>query len=370
MKIGILTFHCATNYGAVLQTYGLKEVLCRMGHDVRVIDYRPGYLVDAYKTWQGRPGFKSLVKSYGWSLWIDFLINNYRKEIRNRKFELFVERHLSLDKKTLSKSIQEYDVIVCGSDQIWNPYITGYQLDNAFFGILPNASNAKLVSYAASVGHIVNLRGYEKVFVDKLKHLSSISVRENNLADYILSLNSGFSVDVVVDPTILAGINVFETLCAKRSLIKGSYLLYFDLFNDSRLRQTAKLIAKEKKLQFIELTTYHERVAGQKILAPASPNEFCTLFKYADYIICASFHGMVFSILFNRQFVVYANPERGLDRFVSFLNDVGLSDRLIKSYAQLENLQIVSKVVDYDTVNSQLMRMQNHSLNWLRKALV
>lgn len=373
MKIGILTFHCAVNYGAVLQAYALKEVLYRMGHDVHVIDYRPSYLTNVYHPLFYRPGLKSLVKASGWIEWFHFIKVCIRKIIRNRKFKAFAINYLSLDRTAMSGVADNYDTIICGSDQIWNPDLTGKRFDEIFFGLLPNARNVKVISYAASVGYMDNLKGHEAELAAYLKGLSVISVREKQLAEYISALAPDFlPIPItVVDPVILAGRDIFDAIASEKPLIERPYLLYFSLWNNSMLLQYAQTIAKEKNFAFIELTTYYERVPGRKLYKPASPTEFCSLFKYAHYVVCSSFHGMVFSILFNKQFIVYADAEKGLDRFVSLLNELDLIDRLVSSHAdftiRLHPLLMVS--IDYSMVNKKLSDLRQQSLDWLQNAL-
>lgn len=370
MKIGILTFHCAVNYGAILQVYALKEVLCRLGHDAHVIDYRPNYQTTVYQPFFNRPGLRSLVRISGWILWYHFIKGGIRKIIRNLKFKTFAADYLSLDQTAMSDVADKYDVVICGSDQIWNPNITGQRLDEAFFGVLPNIQNIKVISYAASVGNIENLKGHEAELVTYLRGLSAISVREKNLAEYISALDSNLLSATVVDPTILAGRVVFDAISSERSLIEKPYLLYFSLSDNSMLRQNTRAIAIEKKLEFIELTTYYERVPGQQISKPASPVEFCSLFKYAHYVVCSSFHGMVFSILFNRQFIVYADTKRGLDRFVSLLNELGLMERLISSHVDfVTRWHSLKTAIDYSTVDTKLADLRQQSLDWLQNAL-
>lgn len=341
-----------------------------MGHDTHVIDYRPDYLKIAYYPFSNRPGLRSLVNISGWILWYHFVKGGIRKIIRNKKFKTFAVDYLSLDQIAISDVAGKYDVIVCGSDQIWNPYLTGQRLDKYFFGILSSTRKTKVISYAASVGYIGNLKGHETELLTYLRGLSAISVREKNLAEYISALDSNLLSTTVVDPTILAGRGVFDAISSEKSLIERPYLLYFSLLDNPTLRQNARAIAVEKNLEFIELTTYYERVPGQQIYKPASPAEFCSLFKHAHYVVCSSFHGMVFSILFNRQFIVYADAKRGLDRFVSLLNELGLMDRLISSHADfITRWHSLKTVIDYSTVDTKLADLRQQSLDWLQKAL-
>ena len=133
MKIGILTFHCAHNYGAVLQCYALQEMLKGMGHTVEIIDYRPDYLrmpfdvINLHRI-QSR-NLLRLVKSI-----ILETLSLSQRIIRHRKFDSFIKYYLNLSRSVGISS--DYDVYVMGSDQIWNPKITN-GFDGVYFGYLP-----------------------------------------------------------------------------------------------------------------------------------------------------------------------------------------------------------------------------------------
>lgn len=369
MKIGILTFHCATNYGAVLQVYALKSTLSQMGHDVHVIDFRPNYLTDYYIAWQPRPGLRSLASTEGRKRWHDYLISGSRRSRRNKSFEKFSRKHLALDSRPLSEISAGYDVLLCGSDQIWNPDITDRKLDQVYFGILPGDTHPKRIAYGASAGSNSKLDGLHRDFANDLRQMDAVSVRETNLAELISDLCPEQNVETVVDPTILAGREIFDALAPKR-LVEKPYLLYFDLANDASLRSRAKKMARERDLEFIEVTTYHEIVPGQKLFRPASPAEFCSLFKYAEFAVVTSFHGTVFSILFQRPFIAYAYSECSIDRFHSLLNQLGLESRLVMNYDDFDaRHDELLKFIDYTAVNESLDKLRSKSLAWLKKAL-
>lgn len=369
MKIGILTFQSAINYGAILQTYALKEVLCQMGHEVHVIDYKPHYITESYRILAERPGLRSLTTFTGWKLWYRFIKVACRRFVRKSKFKDFARKNFSLDKTQTDDLASSYDVVICGSDQIWNPNITGGALDDVFFGKLVEGKTSKVISYAASVGSIEKLNAFKDDFAAKLKNFSAISVRENNLSDYISSITGGhISSTIVVDPTILAGREVFESLIKER-LVEKPYLLYFDLANINEFRVEARRIAREKGLEFVELTTYHDYVSGQKLYKPASPTEFCSLIKYADLVVTTSFHGTVFSILFNRLFVSYSTSF-ARDRFKCLLNDLGISERLVQSSQDFDSrCNELFTAIDYELVNNKLAGLKEKSLKWLESSL-
>ena len=155
MKIGILTFHCAVNYGAVLQTYGLCQCLQRMGHEVYVIDYRPAYLLKPYKVFSLNRFIAQRCQPIAKRVLRELLAIPTRLS-RQVKFRHFITRNIPLVQLDLQHKKHDFDAFVFGSDQIWNPYIT--QLDPVFFAEAPVFKDAKRITYAASAGSPEHLR--------------------------------------------------------------------------------------------------------------------------------------------------------------------------------------------------------------------
>lgn len=173
MKVGILTFHCANNYGAVLQCYALQEYLRSLGHEAYVIDYRPDYVVRRYKVFSRRNwivrDFKKTIKKLFSEPYL--CIVRYK---RNKRLESFIKNRYNLYPYSADKSV--FDAIVLGSDQIWNPNLTGKSFDEVFFG---KDFHCKKISYAAS-NRTESLSPAEEAFYIKhLAELDSIGVREN-----------------------------------------------------------------------------------------------------------------------------------------------------------------------------------------------
>ena len=130
MKIGILTFHCAHNFGAVLQTYALQEILKTMGHEVFIIDYRPKYIVDVYKIFNIRRFIsKSPITSLKKTL--NEILNFRNRIFCYYKFNRFIKSYINLSHERTVSNI--YDAYIIGSDQVWNPDITGGVFDKVFF---------------------------------------------------------------------------------------------------------------------------------------------------------------------------------------------------------------------------------------------
>lgn len=365
MKIGIFTFHCTANYGAVLQTYCLQEVLKGMGHEVYVIDYRPKYLIKACKAFSYDPtSFDSFfAKCKG--LLRACLVTPIRRK-RNRAFSRFIDSHLNLYQLDLNDESNDFDAFIFGSDQIWNPKITG-GFDKVYLGDFPAAKGKKLIAYAASAGSISNFAGENiDYFLSRLQCFDKVTVREMSLAEYI-NQKSSICSETVFDPVLLAGINVINKLAIHKStyINKKPYLLLFQLCGCNSITNYAIKFAKVKDLEIVEIVTSSESLFNLKIKQTLSVNGLLQLFQSASYIITSSFHGTVFAILFNKQFNVISISDNIDERALSLLRNLNLSDRMLslkqgaKSTTQI-NYEISNclydckKIESYNILNNTL----------------
>lgn len=220
MKIGIITFQCAHNYGAVLQAYGLKEYLKSLGYSVNIINYRPHYKVNTYRKfnpryWLSRNPYKCIIR-----LFTEIIVKPTRIK-RWYAFEDFMNGYLELYPHSKDEDYSMFHTLILGSDQIWNPGLTGGNFDKVYFG-----GNAKcnIISYAAS-SRFENLSKQQKSFFsDSLLKLKQISVRESSLAKLLQPLVNK-EIITVVDPTLLAGKKIFDKIAVPPK--KEKYLLLY-----------------------------------------------------------------------------------------------------------------------------------------------
>lgn len=363
MKIGIFTFHCAANYGAVLQTYCLQEVLKSMGHEVYVIDYRPKYLINSYKTFfYNSSSYNSYVaKCKG--LVRACLVAPIRWK-RNRTFSKFINSHLNLYKLDLNDESNDFDTFVFGSDQIWNPKITcGF--DRVYLGDFPAAKGKKLIAYAASVGSVSNLCG-ENVdyFLSRVTCFDKVLVREKSLADYI-NQGSSLMAEVVLDPVLLAGRSVLEQLLSKKRKISYfSFLLLFQIGRNDEIAKYAMNVAGIKKLKMIEVVTMRESLSSKLIKQTLSVENLLEYFRDASYIMTSSFHGTVFSILFCKQFNTVSVDASTDERALSLLKDFQISDQMVFVHEPY-----FTREVDYCFVGEKYKRLKKESLKELISGL-
>lgn len=355
MKIGIITFQSALNYGAVLQAYALCAFLRQQGHEPKVIQYCP--------TDELSGKFKNRYRVFGLHP-ADYL-NVYRRHA----FKAFRKRYVpqtehechSLDELA---ELEAFDAYICGSDQIWNAELTGGQLDPAYFLSFAE-DGAKRIAYAASTGG--------KDFQDEvlasqlLKKLTHMSVREASLVEPIARL-SDKKVDPVLDPTLLPV--DYSPLIQKR---KGRYILLYSLQEAPSIYRRARDLAEKTGLPILNLGARVNpwKHPGRQVCS--SPAGYVSLFSQAEYVVTNSFHGTVFSTIFKRSFfscaLEGARASRNV-RMIDFLANMGLSDRFFEADRVLESDDLrIAQAVDWATVDGELYSLQQASVEFLQRSL-
>lgn len=366
MKIGILTFHRALNYGAILQCYALSQVLKEMGHEVEVIDYRPNYIEKYRDPWNvyAMTKAKGVVAKVKVALGILVYLKPKRRAAR--KFNNFIAKYIRLSNKVV-ENIQDipndYDVYVLGSDQIWNPVICdGYS--TVFWGQFNHKEKSKIITYAASM-RLMSIPEKDK---EKIKnYLSSfhaISVRENSLNTLLYELNA-INSSVVIDPTLLASLDIFDKIAVRPSIDR--YVLLITLEKDSHAFEFAQRIANQLNCKIVRLAAVRnlhlDRLRYNAINKfGVKPEEYCGLFKYATCVVGISFHATAFSLMFKRNF--YVLESEGRDRAFNLLSYLGLEDRMVSSTS---NVRFTS--VNYLHYDELMERKRKESLEFLIKAI-
>lgn len=362
MRIGILSYHNSINYGATLQIYALKKTLEKLGADVSVIDYR--VISSEYSNFS----LKNTIKSVGYPrAFVKFvyyhIVAKKNVKVKNEKFEEFKNENFKLTKhfNSIEEFVNEnnFDIVICGSDQIWNPEITN-GFDRMMFCDFYSNKIGKY-SYAASVGDVNLISNEEKKieFLKLIKNFNSIAVREEDLANFI-SQNSALNPLVTLDPTLLLDAEEYKSV-ENTYKSKEKYILVYQLARYPRLMQVAQLLAKEENLKIVEIINNPYVLPFNKnMLFSASPSEFLNLINNAEYVITNSFHGTAFSIIYKKNFYTVASRTRN-SRIINILNTLGLSNRLL-----YENQEAFSKnPIDYNKVAILLARERQKSLNYL-----
>lgn len=321
MKIGILTYHRSHNYGALLQAVALRKVVEHLGHDAFYLDYYPDYHREMYKWFslyffneQGPRGkfryIKNCLKRYQY--W----------KMRQERFLDFQRKYIFPYCKCMD---EEFDVVIYGSDQIWRKQYIIKDYNPVYFG--KNTISAKKhISYAASMGELPNSEKDYKTLKELFSHINKISVREQSLLSLVSSL--GYKdAELVVDPTLLLGKSVWDTMIPTNRLISEPYCLYYSLIKDSFNEEAIRRFAAERGLRFISLLGSALNKPSIDLRTVDGPEEFVNLIRHADFVFTSSYHGMVFSIIYNRPF--YASFSRNSDRAASLLHTMELDDHLL-----------------------------------------
>lgn len=357
MRIGILTFHRARNYGAVLQAYALQTYLESLGHHVFVIDYRPSYIENVYRLFKfGQWHDKGFIANLKWNI-REILVSPIRW-LRNYRFERFVSQRLHLLRLDLDKPCADVDMFVFGSDQIWNPVIcNGY--DKYYLADAEAFEGKKCIAYAVSVGRVANIESDCVQLLNRLSGFDLIGVRENSFLEWLKANGIANSV-LTLDPVMMVGRECFEPI-AREVKHRKPFLLLFMIEKIPLARKIAELVARENKLDVVELTTDYEslRFIGKE---QAKSPEYCLgMIKAASYIVTTSFHATALSILFNKDFMAVSSRDSMNERIQSLLSLFGLESRL-----SCEDSNIDTSPIDYDRRFSRFEEVKKSSETLLK----
>lgn len=366
-KIGILTFHNAHNYGAVLQAYALKTKLNRMGYEASVLNYRNKYIAKTYRKVLHIDFWKRDILPSRWGKVLrevrDVFYGLPEWQRQWKVFEDFINEKL-LDGDSRQLTLEDVakrncDVYVLGSDQIWARELT-HGMDPAYFGQF--APEKKKISYAASVPNGSIPENEKPYFKEYLQSLSHISVREEKLADALSEL-TGREVDTVIDPTLLLEREDYQPLLYEESLKQGDYVFAYFVVENEMVKKCAKRAAELLGCELIEL--HYKKtpeIQGKNIILDAGPREFLTYIRDAKMVVTNSFHGTVFSILFGKKFYSVYKENGRIENLLGFL---GLKERHITEESQVHTEQDI----DYGQSEERLQEYRKHSVNYLLKGI-
>ena len=367
MKIGILTFQRALNYGAVLQCFALQETLKHQGHDVEIIDYRPWY-IERYR--QILP-FKYINTFSGFMYKIRIVISRILKlkiiKKSTKSFDKFISNYLNISKKIISNNnflcLNKYDVIIIGSDQVWNKHITfGY--DSIYWGNFKN-EHIKLITYAASLGEIDvynNPTDINKINI-LIKNFDYLSSRELYTAEWIKN-NFNRTCYNVLDPTLLLERNLYEKIAIRPSIKNYIFVFILDSTRREITFKFAKKLATKLNCTIVTLNAIGKTTIKNDIIyyGGLSPGEYLGLIKYAKCVIAISFHAIAFSIIFRNNFYSITNNAEG--RVKNILNQIDLQERHIDP-----SKEIIFSSVNYTGIEEKLNKLKEDSLNYLKNSL-
>lgn len=362
MKIGILTFHRAYNYGAVLQCYALQQYLLSMGHNVEVIDYRQPWIEECYKPFSPIVFIHHLkhnprnalgyIKSY--------FIRKKILSVRSKHFLSFLSEYIKLSPypvHTINEIPNSYDAYVIGSDQLWGKECMGNKLDDVYLGNFNNSKVSRIIGYAISSDHKSIKKLYdEKRLTASLYKFSSISFRESSISHYIQELE-GVSCPITIDPTLLTDEKLWEPLINDEWETQNFVAIY-QVRGGRKLKSILYNKAWQMAKQFgdcsiIDLSNMCFSVA-----------DFLSIIKYAKFVITSSFHATVFSIIFKTPFYVIKNNDVRDCRYVDLCTVLGLDKQCID-----KNNCTSDKYVDFSDIDIRLAALRQQSVSFITNSL-
>lgn len=378
MKIGIVTFHSAHNYGAVLQAWSLQKYLKNQGHEAEIVNLRLPVIDKLYRLARRThakitkiEGIDKLINDgYYWARCAYAQIKDPSKCEKYRGFEGFMKRNLPLsqefnDSEELRKAALKYDALIAGSDQVWNATMMK-GIDPAYFLEFGN-SDALRISYAASIGTDEIPAQYRRMFQRYLHNFDAISVREKKAQAEVSKLTDK-DVELVADPTFLLKREDFDTL-KKDPQNKGKYIYVHNVHLkrvDEALNRVAEEMSKRLNLPIIHNwpQKMYTNEAGH---FTGGPEEFLGLVANAEYVITNSFHTTVFSVIYERNFITVPHFKHP-DRMQNMLGELGISEHLIGDSDKIP-ADLADLTIDYAAVKERKGAMGAHAQEFLNHAL-
>ena len=347
MKIGLLTFVCAQNWGAVLQGFSTQEFINQnTSHECEVLKWEPvdNSLLRPYKT------IPNLIHS---------VLNISKCKRRIEKFQTFRNTYLKWSSQCYSNDERKklntvYQAFIVGSDQVW---ITMEHVNPTMFLDFVSSNNRK-ISYAPSFGADRVNESCNAELKKYIEEFDSVSVRETSGVNIIRKF-SNIPVQVVTDPVFLNNKNFWSQLAVEPK-VKGKYIFLYPTQITNEFCKVVKAIKEKYKLPIY--TPFY--VPGCKTIKDMGILDFLGWIKNAEYVFATSFHATAFSIIFEKEFWAMPHTSTGA-RIVDMLGMFEIRDSLVHNINEIN----FSKVIDYQKVNKNVEKQAEISRKWLLDAL-
>lgn len=372
MKIGILTFHAAHNFGSMLQAYALQKYLIDKRCEAIILNLRTKRQLRLYrhplslKFPYRRSSLYEAVTSFfnpvwlfhecrRWEIYEDFLKNDLMLSKREYRHWSDLRNHISQLK---------LDGIITGGDQIWN--IRCKDFDDSYL-LCGELKGIKKISYSPSFGGRL-LSSITKdetdYFKQNLSDYDYISVREESMRQFLSTLLNK-KIELVVDPTLLLQAHDYDNLIDDEPLIKGDYLYYYSPIQRPYAEKLAKKIGEYYGIKVVTSFPHVFKNGGMLGYQESGPIEFLNLLKNASLVIGRSFHSVVFSVLFHKDFIAIDGNSDA--RMSDFLSQLAISERGMITEENYK--QITLPKIDFDAIDKKLDVCRSSSDMFLMKAL-
>ena len=367
-KIGIMTFHAPKNCGSRLQAFALQKTLRdRLGKDREIINFsneKQSYMYSRYVRIHSIKSFAKNVQG--------FLFGRLLKR-HSEDFEKFSTKYLHIseefygDDESLKAIDGDYPILICGSDQVWN--IECFDADDAYY--LDFAKKSKKIAYATSLGG-TNLVKKGEATIEKYRKLTedfvAISVREHNAQKW-MKIITGKDVMLTLDPTLLLTKEDYDIIAAPR-ICEGEYIFWYSFHYMDEVNEIVKNISKKYNLPVyvIDANMWSKKALfryGFHITEHGGPEVFISAIKYAQLVLTTSFHGTVFSTIYEKPFwyVKTKLSNEDDDRATSLMSQLGVLDRY-KTVSEIYESDIIGRI-DYTTSREYVAKLKEKSINYL-----
>lgn len=352
-SVGILNlFYTNTNYGANLVAYSLQEIVKKLGFDSKIINFNPSKPQNNTETF------------------LSFEIIKFKQKFLNRTIEIN-----KLD--DLFKMNLLFDSFITGSDQVWNLKIIRDNYPAYFLKFADTSKN--IISYAASLGNesITCSQEITNQISSYLKRFDAISVREPFAVDLIKkSFNPNTEPICVLDPTLLLEANDYQKIIDSEDLddLPEKYVAFYflnDRFIEEKYHKSESYIKLIKKLNLPDINCYGETIQylGNFEFKFNSVSKWLNTIKNSSLVFTDSFHGICFSIIFNKNFIFINKDKKLSNRISSLLEKLNIQDRTFEKFEDIDILRLYNSPINYYEINQRLKIEKSKSVNYLSNAL-
>lgn len=360
MKIGILTFHNTTNYGAIYQTFALQRYINSLSVECEVIDYNNSYLLKNYSI--------NPFKTEKLSIFVKrilFFGSNYK--LKNA-FDGFSKKNIKLSKRSfdensISDADMVYDLFISGSDQVWNLKLNGND-ENYFMKF--SSDYKKRNSYAASLGKVDFTDNEFYKLKELLSIQNNISVREKQSIDILDNLDLNKKVLSHIDPTFLVKKEEWEKISENYN-IKGEYIFVYEVSRTPYLRDFSIFLSKKFNLKIIFISGSSKNIKGATKLTGVGPERFLSLIMNSKYVVTSSFHGLALSLILNKNVYFDVQSETGNlnSRLENLATILKVTNRKINSDFECNDFSSIDFVHVNDLINFEVKK----STDYLKKII-
>jgi hypothetical protein len=377
LRVGLVTYHFSDNFGAVLQAYALRKWFLDNGCFVDFINYHPSYVeeggdfVSVLNLRNAKINIKIL---YLKLLSLKRVCFGNKQQLAAfedfRHAELGVRGERIFDMKSNEAVLDGYDLLVCGSDQIWNPSAQRGLDPTYFLSFSKKIEGRRCISYAASFGKGSLDSKYHDQAKALIRQLDAVSVREKSGVSIVQSV-SGVSAACVPDPTILLG--KFDSLLSGDFDIKyRNQIFCYALRTGDGVREVADLASRLFEAKIYSPYNPHRRWKEVGETVYPSPSEWIRMLNESKVVVTNSFHGVALSIVCNRPFVFVSlgGAKMSLnERVLSLVGQVGLEHRVVSSQDMAKAEVLLTEAIDWDSVNEKVAALRSVGEHFLNEQL-